>query len=107
MSNPSPPWSHDEADRIVAALESSGLSVAEFARQHDIAPHRLYWARRRRRNAAPLPDAAFAEFAVIDPCHSTQSSPLELRFSSGISLLIGPDFDEVTFRRILDLLSPC
>lgn len=105
MSNTSKSWSPEEADRILRALDSSGLSVAEFSRQHGIVAHRLYWARRRRL-AKPAQEARqpeFAQLAVIDE----RKTPVELRLPSGISVLVTRDFDEVAFRRVLGLLSPC
>jgi len=108
MSKRSPSWSRDEADQIVSALEASGLSVAEFARQHDIDVHRLYWARRCRRlqRSKAGGRSPFTELAVVED-HSVNQAPIELRMPSGISLLVTRDFDEVTLRRVLGVLSRC
>ena len=40
--------SRDEWDKIIEDLESSGLSVLEFARERNICRNRLYYHRKRR-----------------------------------------------------------
>jgi hypothetical protein len=40
--------SRDEWDKIIEDLESSGLSVLEFARERKICRNRLYYHRKRR-----------------------------------------------------------
>lgn len=103
--------SRSEIRELIPALESSGQTVAAFAREHGIPAHRLYWARRQAR-AACLRDeggiarAAFREVVVADQ-RSDAGSPIELRLPSGISIRVSADFDEVALRRLLGLLAPC
>ena len=109
MSNSSQPWSPKEATRYLAALEASGLSVAEFARQRDIPAQRLYWARRRSRTARPQTERtrpAFTELAVVEDS-GAGDAPIELRLGSGMSIVLSRDFDEIALRRVLSLVSPC
>ena len=40
--------SRDEWDKIIEDLESSGLSVLEFARERNFCRNRLYYHRKRR-----------------------------------------------------------
>ena len=40
-------WTEDEAKAVLDEWKQSGLSGAEFARQHDLVPQRLYWWRER------------------------------------------------------------
>ena len=95
---------------LLAELESSDLSVAEFARQRGIAAHRLYWARRQARTAAA--DEAeshhdhFAEAIVVQPSEANESA-IELVLPSGLMLRLTRDFDEVALRRVLGCLGSC
>lgn len=45
-----PVWFEADARRILDALAASGLSIAEFARQHEVTPQRLTWWRWRLRH---------------------------------------------------------
>ncbi|QRN99906.1 transposase [Archangium violaceum] len=42
-------WSESEARAVLEAYETSGLSVAEFARRYGLGPQRLRWWKKRRR----------------------------------------------------------
>ena len=104
------PWSPSETRRVLEDLQASGLSVAEFARQRQIAPHRVYWARRRARAAAkqtqPRVEAEFSEVIVADHPRP-HTAPIELRLPSGITISVARDFDDVALRRVLGLLAAC
>jgi len=67
---------------LLAEVESSDLSVAEFARQRGIAAHRLYWARRRARAAAVHEvqdhDNDFAE-AIVAPSNHIDHAAIAAR----------------------------
>ena len=95
--------------QLLKEQESSDLSIAEFARQRGIAAHRLYWERRKARalsGAAEHTAAEFREVVVADRA-THPAEPLELRLPSGVSIAVSRDFDEVTLRRLLGLLTPC
>jgi transposase len=59
-------WSTAEKQRLVADSVSSGLSVAEFARRHDVHPNLLHaWRRQAKVGAlSALPDAGARLVAV-------------------------------------------
>jgi transposase-like protein len=40
-------WTTQEARRVLAAVRDSGLSLAAFAREHDLRQQRLSWWRKR------------------------------------------------------------
>jgi len=106
-----PPRSSAELIRLLEEHKSSGLSLAEFARQRGIPAHRLYWARRKGRTSAKkteqqIAGTEFREVVVRDGA-THRPGPLELRLPSGISVGLTRDFDEVTLRRLLGVLAPC
>jgi transposase-like protein len=63
-------WTPDDARDVLDALNASGLSIAEFARQEGIDPQRLYLWRRKLgggvAHAAP-PTARLVELRVRQP----------------------------------------
>jgi transposase len=63
-------WTAAEKQRLVDESLSSGLSVAEFARQRDIHPNLLHsWRRQMKIDEPPVPDgeARFVPVAVAAP----------------------------------------
>jgi transposase-like protein len=85
-------WSEDEARSVLARLDASGQSVAEFARFIGVSPHRItYW---RSKLAAP-PSAPFV--------------PVRLATHSAIELAIGPVSlrlpEGTSAERVADLLA--
>ena len=106
-----PSWSRPETSQQLADLDASGLTVAEFARQRGISADRLYWARRQARAAAkkrgePATTREFTEVVVSD-LPSPAAASIELRLPTGIAIGVSADFDEVTLRRLLGVLTPC
>ena len=104
-------WSSAEVRQLLTDLETSGLSLAAFARERGIAPHRLYWARNRARSVSVKAERAelrsdFSEVIVADRT-TNQVSPIELRLPTGLSISVTADFDEVALRRLLGLLGTC
>jgi len=61
-------WTASEKLRIVAESLSAGLSVAEFARRHDVHPNMVHWWRRQARmgelSVAPDGEARFVPVTV-------------------------------------------
>src|SRR6266545_745070 len=66
-------WSAAEKLRLVAESVSAGLSVAEFARRHDIHPNLLHiWRRQAKTGAlAALPDGGACLVPVTIAAEST------------------------------------
>ncbi len=92
-------------DRLLADLETSGLSVAAFARDRGIPAHRLYWARRNRRYPSEPAPEDFQEVHVPD---TLEHGPgIELRLPCGASIHVRRGFDEDTLQRILAVIDPC
>jgi transposase len=63
-------WTSSEKLRLVAESLSAGLSVAEFARRHDVHPNMVHSWRRQARmgelSIAPDDDARFVPVAVAN-----------------------------------------
>lgn len=88
-------------------LETSGQTVAAFARDHGIPAQRLYWARRKRRRDRADEDAIdFGQVHVIDEGHDA-SGAVEVRLPGGVSIRLTRDFDDVALRRVLGVLGSC
>jgi len=104
------PWSPEQVRQVLEDLESSGLSVAEFARQQGVGAHRIYWARDRARASAKKRAASsggeFARLAVTDRAVQ-QEAPIELQLPTGICIRVTRDFDDVALRRLLGVLAQC
>ncbi|MEN8184803.1 MAG: hypothetical protein ABFS46_19965 [Myxococcota bacterium] len=91
--------------RLLRDLDRSGQSVAAFSRDRGIPANRLYWARRRARQAE-AEAADFEEVTVIEDT-AEAGSPIELRLPHGITALLSADFDEVALHRLLALVAGC
>jgi hypothetical protein len=99
---------------VLAEFDASGLRAAAFARARGIASWRLYHALRRRSGAVePRRRAARAKAGALLPVHVVDTNPanqacgLELVLAGNHRVLIGPDFDVQTLRRLIEALSPC
>jgi hypothetical protein len=108
----SPSPSPIDIKSLLSEFDASGLRAAAFARSKGLPPWKLYGALRRRsgkvraRSArARLKEPAFVPVRVVDA--QASSSPLELLLAGGHRLLLGPDFDVSTLRRLLEVFAAC
>lgn len=96
-----------DVERLLDELETSGQTVAAFAREHGIPAQRLYWARRKRRRDQTDEEAvAFGQLHVTGEGHDA-SGAVEVRLPGGVSILLTRDFDDVALRRVLGVLGSC
>lgn len=86
---------------LIAHQEKSGLSVAAYAREHDLPSWKLYDARRAIRKRAP----EFIEVDV-DPVE-VADAPLEIVFPRDLRVRVPQDFDADSLRRLVGVLSSC
>jgi transposase-like protein len=107
-----------EARRLLVAFDRSGLSVAEFERQHNLSPNRLSWWRRRlgltASSATPRPATASVTFlpvrvAVPAPAAPAAPTPatsvsIDLVLPDGVVVRVPPSFDAAALTRLLDVL---
>lgn len=107
-----------EARRLLVAFDRSGLSVAEFERQHNLSPNRLSWWRRRldltASSATARPATAsmtFLPVRVAVPAPAAPAAPtpatsvsIELVLPDGVVVRVPPSFDAAALTRLLDVL---
>jgi transposase-like protein len=87
-------WTAVEAEAVLAAVASSGLSHGAFAAREGLVPERLYsWRRRLGDTPAPSP----AEFVEIAASPSRQ---VEVVFPSGVTLRVAEAIDPSVLRRL-------
>lgn len=97
----------EEMRALLARQESSGQSVAAFARRRGISAWTLYaWKRRlaQERGAGPGQDRGFVEVQVVG---SRKAPPIELELPQGVRVVVPSGVEEEDLRRVLAVLSSC
>jgi transposase-like protein len=92
---------------LVAEQEQSGLSVAAFCRDRELAQSQLTYWKRRVREAAK---AAFVEVQVAEPrvqAWALGSTTIEVRLKNGRSLMVAARFDAGHLRALLAVVESC
>jgi hypothetical protein len=98
---------------LLAEFDTSGQTAGAFARSRGIAPWRIYNALQRRsgklraRRGGAAEDRALLPVRVVDAKPATGTAGLELVLAGGHRVVLGPDFDAATLRRLLAALAPC
>jgi hypothetical protein len=99
---------------LLAEFDHSGLRPAAFARSKGLPPWKIYGAlqrrggkRRSRRAVAGVQSNALLPVRVVVDHAGKPAVPLELLLAGGHRVLLGPDFDVPTLRRLLQALAPC
>lgn len=90
----------DELPTLLAELQTSGESLAAFARSRGLTTWKLYRAQRAKR-----PDR-FDPIRLIERPSPT-AEPIELVHAAGHRIMIRPDFDSGTLQRLLEVLASC
>src|SRR5262245_50424422 len=89
-------WRAEDARAVLARLDSSGLSVPEFAARENLEPQRLYrW--RAQLGAAGANGPAFIEI-------KRAAMTIEVVLRCGLVVRVPEGFDEATLRRLVALL---
>lgn len=110
---PSPSPSPIDIQALLAEFDSSGQSAGAFARSRGIAPWRIYNALQRRsgkvraRRRRPAGDRALVPVHVVEPKAARAPAGLELVLAGGHRVILGPDFDIATMRRLFQAVGPC
>jgi transposase-like protein len=94
-------WTDTEAHAVLAALDSSGLSVSAFAMREGLDVQRLYFWRRRREAAV---ETAVTPAFVEVRRHAAEHVEVVLR--SGRILRVSESIDTASLRRLVDVLDP-
>ena len=102
--------SSSDLSALLSELDASGKSTAAFAREHGLAPWKLYNAlnkrnRKRRRTRAAAAASPLVPVRVVET--SGAAAPIELVLPGGSCLRIPTGFDEVALRRVIDVLGRC
>lgn len=113
-------WNEQAAREVIDAVQASGTTVAQYARQHGLNAWVLYDWRRRlgmRRGSTPtasrrLADvqsttrSAFLPVRVARPeaSDASSSAPLELVLTSGRVVRVPSSFDGAALRRLVAAL---
>jgi hypothetical protein len=115
MSNSIPSRSSPvDLQTLLIAFDASGQSAAAFARSNGLPPWKMYGALQRRsgkvrtrRNAARAGQPALLPVRVVETTPTNQLAAIELVLTGGHRVLLRPDFDALTLRRLLEALPPC
>ena len=92
---------------LVAEQEQSGLSVAAFCRDRELAQSQLTYWKRRVREAAKAP---FVEVQLAEPpvqARALGSTTIEVRLKNGRSLMVAAGFDARHLRALLAVVESC
>jgi transposase-like protein len=89
-------WSADDARSILSRLDSSGLTVREFAERESLDRQRLYRWRSELGSTTP---PTFVEIA-----RPARGAAIEVVLRSGHVLRVPSDFETETVRRLVELL---
>jgi len=97
-----PPQRHWQAH--VKALKKSGLSRAEYCRQHKLSYHALtYWQRKMSRSTETTLVPVPLERVLKTPGQS-KSSGLKICLTDRLSIEVGDHFSSATLQRVLSVL---
>jgi transposase len=105
-------WTASEKLRIVAESLSAGLSVAEFARRHDVHPNMVHSWRRQARigelSVAPDGEARFVPVAIAEGSGVAPPTEHDKRLGSTIEVVLRNGrvlrlLEEVAPRRVAQL----
>jgi transposase-like protein len=101
------PWSEAEARAVLAAASRSGLSLAAFARRHDLPDRTLYWWQSQLRthpNVEPAPQsfARICTHALL----SRETTGVEIVVSEAV-IRVSPGFCPQTLAQVVAALRPC
>ena len=90
---------------VVAAWEGSGLSQAAFCRERGLCLASFGYWRRRLREA--VGEVGFAEVAIGDLAEAAAGSGVRLVVGDGVVVALDVGFDEMTLRRLLQVVGGC
>jgi len=94
-------WSEDDAEAVLAALDASGVSTAEFASREGLDVQRLYFWRRRL--ARTLRATAAPGFVEV---RSRSIGHVEIVLRGGRILRAAESIDPGVLRRLVEALEP-
>lgn len=106
MSKRRTQWNREKAHQVVDELQRSGLTVAEFARNHDLHPKRIRVWRKRFEQEATQKPRRMVELVPVAAAASPIIYSLKLHCPSGHLLEVAvPDLTEGV-RALLNAVPP-
>ena len=94
-------WREEDAATVLAALDASGRSMAEFAKRHGLDMQRLHFWRRRLGTARRPSKGRAPTFVEVLP---RSSGHVEVVLRSGRTLRAGVSIDSAELRRLVEAL---
>ena len=92
----------------LAAQESSGLNVSDFAESIGVSAATLYLWRRRFAGGLSTPATSRGLLEVhVRPGLDARPEPFTVRLVDGSEIVVPSSFDADALRRILEVLQPC
>lgn len=90
----------------VTQQEQSGISRAEYSRQHKLSYHALtYWCKKlsapKERNMSLVPVTIRHDMQRVAPNHS---EPLKILLPGVVTVEVGDNFNPLTLNKILDIM---
>ena len=95
-------WTAEQAKKELEAWRASGQSIDRYARERDVAGHRLrYWKTRFEQSGAGK-----GKSVSLLPVRMVQTAgaPIELMLPGGYVARVGRGFDEETLSRVVAVL---
>lgn len=98
-------WTEAYARQLLERAEKENLSIAELAREQGLNPKRIYWWRKRLRDAHAQKQPTFAEVKLAAPV----AHPFAIRTNSGCTVEVWPGFDAAELARLIAVVekAPC
>jgi len=103
-----PPQDPERMRKLLVQREHHGWTWPELSRHSGLPVWKLHaWRRRLAGSKAALGKSPpFAQVEIVDRSSQPKPSPLEVVTSSGLRILVAPDFDPAHLRRLLQTLAP-
>lgn len=101
-------WSEVEARGFLEALDRSGLSIEQFAKERGFVSQRLRWWKYKLRPAAevgaPKQETELPAVMPVRLKSTPRGEPVTVLLRTGHMLKVSRDFDEDAFARVVALL---
>ena len=94
-------WTETDARTVLAALDSSGLSVTAFATREGLEPQRLYFWRQRLGGSSA--ESAAPTFVEVQQRHTAREQ-VEIVLRSGRVVRVAESIEPAVLRGLIDVL---
>jgi transposase-like protein len=94
-------WTEMEARAVIAAWRKSGLSMTDYAREHDVGRHRIVWWLKKLEGRNGNDAVKLLPVRVVE---TAAAEPVSVVLRSGHTVRVARGFDEDTLLRVVTLL---